>query len=195
VWGDRYAGVLPRERFGVHGINYEIPHKSVSDFYCELLPVLNSRRAELLDHARFVTQLCQLERHAGSAKDNIKHPPGGHDDIVNAVAGAVVTALTTSAQEVTSFPIPFVAGVPRNIPGGTTASAPIIYAQPGTSRGRLTLTQMATESPTKKALQRTSVTKSAIRRHKGRWLTDRCLLKASPITPSHLSGQGCRTLL
>jgi hypothetical protein len=131
VWGDRYGGVWPRERFGVHGINYEIPNKSASDFYCELLPVLNSRHAELLDHARLVTQLCQLERHAGSVKDNIKHPPGGHDDIVNAVAGAIVTALQLAVHQVTTFPIPFFEGTPRNIPGGSTlCDAPIIYANP-----------------------------------------------------------------
>jgi hypothetical protein len=130
VWGDRYGGVWPRERFGVHGINYQIPGKSASDFYVELLPVLNSRRAELLDHARLVTQLCQLERHAGSAKDNIKHPPGGHDDIVNAVAGAIVTALQVTVQQATSFPMPFFEGTPRNIPGGETVCAPITYAHP-----------------------------------------------------------------
>jgi hypothetical protein len=76
VWGDRYGGVWPRERFGVHGINYQIPGKSASDFYVELLPVLNSRRAELLDHARLVTQLCQLERHAGSAKETASSARG-----------------------------------------------------------------------------------------------------------------------
>lgn len=131
VWGDRYGGQWPRERFGVHGVNYQIPGKSASDFYCELLPVLNSRRAELLDHARLVTQLSQLERHAGNAKDNIKHPPGGHDDVVNAVAGAIMTALTAAVQEVTSFPMPFFEGTPRNIPGGSTVcDAPIIYANP-----------------------------------------------------------------
>jgi hypothetical protein len=67
---------------------------------------------------RLVAQLCQLERHAGSAKDNIKPPPGGHDDVVNATAGAIVTALTVVAQEVTSFPMPFVASSgPRYFPG------------------------------------------------------------------------------
>src|SRR5262249_39117956 len=112
VWGDRYAGVWPRERFGVHGINYQIAGKSASDLYVEFLPVLNSRRVELLDHARLATQLCQLERHAGGGKDKITHPPSGHDDVANAAAGAVVTALAVATQEVTSFPMPFVTGTP-----------------------------------------------------------------------------------
>jgi hypothetical protein len=107
VWGDRYAGVWPRERFAVHGINYQIPGKSASDLYTELLPILNSRRAELPDNPRLVSQLCQLERHAGSAKDNIKHPPGGHDDVANATAGGLVMALQVAATEVTSFHVPF----------------------------------------------------------------------------------------
>jgi len=66
VKGDRYGGIWPRDRFCVHGVDYQVVGKSASDFYCELLPILNSGRAELLDHARLVTQLCQLERHAGS---------------------------------------------------------------------------------------------------------------------------------
>jgi hypothetical protein len=135
VWGDRYAGVWPRERFAVHGIDYRIPGKSASDLYTELLPVLNSRRAELPDNPRLVSQLCQLERHAGSAKDNIKHPPGGHDDVANSVAGAIVMALQVAATEVTSFPIPFVAGVLRNIPAqnygvGASERAPMPDASP-----------------------------------------------------------------
>jgi hypothetical protein len=105
VWGDRYAGVWPRERFAVHGVNYQIPGKSASDLYVELLPILNSRRSELPDNPRLVSQLCQLERHSGSAKDAIRHPPGSHDDIANAVAGAIVMALQVAAvQEPTIHP-------------------------------------------------------------------------------------------
>jgi hypothetical protein len=107
VWGDRYAGVWPRERFAVHGINYQIPGKSASDLYTEMLPVLNSRRAELPDNPRLVSQLCQLERHAGSAKDNVKHPPGAHDDVANAVAGAIVMALQAAVVQEPNVHVPF----------------------------------------------------------------------------------------
>jgi hypothetical protein len=72
-----------------------------------VLPILNSRRAELPDNPRLVSQLCQLERHAGSAKDAIRHPPGSHDDIANSTAGAIVMALQVAATEVTSFHVPF----------------------------------------------------------------------------------------
>jgi hypothetical protein len=45
VKGDRYGGIWPRDRFCVHGVDYQVVGKSASDFYCELLPILNSGRA------------------------------------------------------------------------------------------------------------------------------------------------------
>jgi hypothetical protein len=52
---------------------------------------LNSRRAELLDNARLVSQVAGLERHASrSGSESIDHAPGGHDDLANAAAGALV---------------------------------------------------------------------------------------------------------
>ena len=37
--------------------------------------------------------MCALERRtARSGKDSIDHPPGGHDDVINAAAGALVEA-------------------------------------------------------------------------------------------------------
>jgi len=91
--GDRYAGEFPREIFRKCGIAYEPSQKSKSDLYVSLLPLLNSRRVELLDHPRLVTQLINLERRvARSGKDSVDHPPGSHDDLINAAAGAVLAA-------------------------------------------------------------------------------------------------------
>jgi hypothetical protein len=91
VIGDRYGGVWPRERFAAHGIEYVVADKTASDYYLELLPILNSGRAELLDHARLVAQLCHLERSAArSGKEHVGHPPNAHDDIINAAAIAMV---------------------------------------------------------------------------------------------------------
>ena len=62
-----------------------------SDLYHDLLPLLNARRIELLNLPRLSAQLCGLERRtARSGKDSIDHAPGGHDDLVNAVAGVLV---------------------------------------------------------------------------------------------------------
>jgi len=93
VNGDRYAGEWPRERFREHGVEYMPAEKSKSDLYAALLPAINSRRVELLDHSRLASQLCSLERRtAWGGRDSIDHGPGGHDDVANAVAGALVAA-------------------------------------------------------------------------------------------------------
>jgi hypothetical protein len=56
--------------------------------------LLNSGRVELLDHPRLHAQLLSLERRtARGGKDSIDHPPNGHDDLANAVAGALVATV------------------------------------------------------------------------------------------------------
>ena len=93
VVGDRYAGEWPRERFREHGIAYDLSDRPKSDLYRDVLPMLNSGKVELLDLPRLASQLCGLERRtARSGRDSIDHAPGGHDDIANAVAGAVLAA-------------------------------------------------------------------------------------------------------
>jgi hypothetical protein len=100
VRGDRYAGEWPRERFRVHGIQYEPSEKAKSDLYLALLPALNSGRAELLDIPRLTSQLSSLERRtARSGKDSIDHAPGSHDDVANAAAGALVAAFEGTGSE------------------------------------------------------------------------------------------------
>lgn len=94
VTGDRYGGEWPRERFRAHGISYNPAEQSRSDLYRDLLPVLNSGRADLLDSDRLVNQIVGLERRvARGGRESIDHAPGGHDDLANAVAGAVSLAL------------------------------------------------------------------------------------------------------
>ena len=64
-----------------------------SDIYRDALPLLNSRKCQLLDIRRLITQLHGLERRtARGGKDSIDHGPGQHDDVANAVAGAIVLA-------------------------------------------------------------------------------------------------------
>lgn len=93
VTGDRYAGEWPRERFRVHGITYLPADKNRSEIYLALLPAINSRQVELLEDKRTVNQLVSLERRTSRAgKDTVDHPPNGHDDRANSVAGALVLA-------------------------------------------------------------------------------------------------------
>ena len=93
VYGDRYAGEWCREVFRRHRINYEPADRPKSDLYRDLLPLINSGGCDLLDNDKMLHQLVSLERRtARGGKDSIDHPRGAHDDVANAVAGAVVIA-------------------------------------------------------------------------------------------------------
>jgi len=93
VTGDRYGGEWPREQFRDHGIWYNTADKVKSDLYLELLPRVMGCTVELLDNTKLVAQLCALERRTSrSGRDSIDHAPGGHDVVVNAVAGAIELA-------------------------------------------------------------------------------------------------------
>jgi hypothetical protein len=91
VVSDKYAGDWPKARFAEHGIALEQSAKPKSDIYHDLLPLLNARRVELLDHHRLAAQLVGLERRTSrQGKDSVDHSPGGHDDLANVVAGVLV---------------------------------------------------------------------------------------------------------
>jgi hypothetical protein len=93
ITGDRYAGEWPREQFRKAAISYEPAQKAKSDLYRDLLPLINSRRIDLLDHPHLIAQLCALERRtARGGRDSIDHTPGAHDDVANAVAGLAAAA-------------------------------------------------------------------------------------------------------
>lgn len=125
VVGDRYAGEWPRERFRAHGITYEPAEKPKSDIYRDVLPLFNSGAVEILAVPRIASQICSLERRtARGGRDSIDHAPGAHDDLANAVAGALVLA----------------AARPRRVPtlqigsfciySGRNDSSPLAYAEP-----------------------------------------------------------------
>jgi hypothetical protein len=102
VVGDRFAGEWPRERFGKHGITYEPSATPKSDLYRDLLPVLNSKKIDLLDNDRLVAQLVGLERKtARGGKDSIDHAQvqGAHDDVVNSVAGVCALVANKSGYD------------------------------------------------------------------------------------------------
>ena len=110
ITGDRYAGEWPRERFREHGIEYRVADTVRSDLYRDLLPLLNSTQVELLDDARLIGQLCNLERRTvRSGKDSIDHAPGAHDDVANAAAGVLVAAHRCAEAWLDVAPI----GIPR----------------------------------------------------------------------------------
>ncbi len=93
VHGDHYAGSWVVERFGRYGVMYQPSDKTKSDVYREVLPLFNAGRAELPDHKTLRAQLANLERRVGpSGKDAIAAVPGAHDDVSDAVCGALLVA-------------------------------------------------------------------------------------------------------
>lgn len=99
VRGDRYGGDFPPSIFRKFGIAYAPSEWTKSELFRDLLPLLNSGRVLLLDHPKIATQLVGLERRtARGGRDSIDHAPGAHDDLANAVAGAIVTASSTPSQ-------------------------------------------------------------------------------------------------
>jgi hypothetical protein len=101
VTGDKYAGEWPREAFSRRNISYEQSSLVKSQLYSAFLPHLNSGKVELLDSARLINQLCQLERRtARGGRDSIDHPPGPsyHDDLANCVAGLCSIGTSSTAS-------------------------------------------------------------------------------------------------
>jgi hypothetical protein len=93
VGGDRYAGEFPREQFAKYGIHYEPSARNKSELYTDFVAVINSGAVDILDNTKLIGQLIGLERRTRSGgRDIIDHAPGGHDDLANAVAGAVLAA-------------------------------------------------------------------------------------------------------
>jgi hypothetical protein len=93
VTGDRYGGEWPAEQFRKRNVHYLPSEKSKSDIYKDILPILNSGKCQLLDDRRLIGQFNGLERRtARGGRDSIDHGPGRHDDLANAVAGALCLA-------------------------------------------------------------------------------------------------------
>jgi hypothetical protein len=110
VIGDNYAYQWPREAFVAAGVDYRRADLTKSDVYRAFLPLMSSGRVELLDSERLIAQLCGLERHVGpSGKDQITHPDRGHDDLINAAAGALIYA-NRAARDYVPMPMPWSIG-------------------------------------------------------------------------------------
>jgi hypothetical protein len=93
VLADRYAGAWVVQAFAQHDVDVAQAAEPKGTIYANALPLLNGRRAELLDHARLHAQLCALERRARVGGDAVDHPSGSHDDVANAACGALVAAV------------------------------------------------------------------------------------------------------
>jgi hypothetical protein len=103
VKGDRYAGEWVAEEFKSNGIFYEVAEKTKSEYYLEMIPLLNAGRVELLDNKRMVGQFASLERRTmpmgreaiqkprySAADDSLGKASTAHDDVSNVVAACMV---------------------------------------------------------------------------------------------------------
>ncbi len=96
---DRYGGSWVVESFLKVGVHVEPSERTKSQIYGDFIAPLNSGLIELPDLPRLHQQLLGLERKtARGGRDTIDHGPGDHDDIVNAVAGACVLALSGASE-------------------------------------------------------------------------------------------------
>jgi hypothetical protein len=94
VTGDRYGGEWPREAFRKQGVSYRLADLTRSELYLALVPAVNSGLVDLIEVPRLENQLIALERRTSrGGRDLVDHPPGGHDDVANAAAGAIHLAI------------------------------------------------------------------------------------------------------
>jgi len=90
---DRWGGEWVHELWRKNGVDVETADETASELYLSFLALVSSGRVELPDNQRLMTQLLQLERRVRpGGKDAVVHPPGLHDDLANAAAGAAVEA-------------------------------------------------------------------------------------------------------
>jgi hypothetical protein len=95
---DKYAGAWVSEAFNRHGIAVVQDAEPKSSLYLAALPVLTAQRCDLLDVSRLRSQLTALERRRrAGGRDIVDHPAGGHDDVSNAVVGAITFAARQGA--------------------------------------------------------------------------------------------------
>jgi hypothetical protein len=103
--GDRYAANWVVSEFDRCGVYYNHSDRDRSSLYLDTLPLFTSGRARLLDVPRLISQFAGLERKTSSmGKDKVDHGPGGHDDLCNAAAGALVNAVGEPQNRLVSVP-------------------------------------------------------------------------------------------
>ncbi|WP_298106321.1 hypothetical protein [Bradyrhizobium sp.] len=95
--GDAYAAGFNSEAFAACGITYRSTARDRSAIYTDALPLFTSGRVRLIDNRKMINQFAALERRTSSSgRDRVDHGPGGHDDLCNAAAGALVAAIVPS---------------------------------------------------------------------------------------------------
>ena len=74
-------------------VRYVVTQHVKNVLYLSLLPLVNEGCVELVDAPKLLAQALALKRRtARVGQDVVDHPGHGHDDVINAVAGAIALA-------------------------------------------------------------------------------------------------------
>ena len=99
IRGDRYGGEFPRELFRKQGIKYELSDDPKSSIYLNFLPLINSGKVQAAGQQATCYPTAQLGATDRARRARLhRSSPGSHDDIANAVAGAVLLATAKRPQ-------------------------------------------------------------------------------------------------
>jgi terminase large subunit-like protein len=130
VVGDAYGREWVAAAWGGVGKEYTRSQRPKGELYVESLPLFTRGLVRLPNHARLIRELRLLERRTyRSGKDTVEHPRNGHDDYANVVCGVLNLLRSASVPEFKPT-LPFVAGRPRDIPGGSVFSGAGSYQGP-----------------------------------------------------------------
>jgi hypothetical protein len=95
VTGDNYAGEWVADAWRSQGLAYERADLPASQLYQEAVPLFTREEISIPDHPQLIRELRLLERRTSRmGRDAITHPPGGHDDFANSLAGCARIATT-----------------------------------------------------------------------------------------------------
>jgi Terminase large subunit, T4likevirus-type, N-terminal len=102
AYADQYGKEWTRGTFSRYDIELRSSPHTKNEIYLNFLPALNSGKTRILDIPRLRHQLLALERTTsrGTGRDTVNHPNAGHDDLINAAAGALVMAESADRRRV-----------------------------------------------------------------------------------------------
>jgi hypothetical protein len=93
VTGDNFAAEWVATAWRSQGLTYERSDMPASALYLEALPAFMREQISIPDHPQLIRELRALERRTSRmGRDSVTHPPGGHDDYANALAGCLRVA-------------------------------------------------------------------------------------------------------
>src|SRR5262249_50010050 len=104
-----------KDYFAVHGLAYERCELTMSDLYLAAIPLMSSKRVELLDNDRMVKEFRRLERKRGRGGKDAIQDGGRHDDLANAIAGVINVIMSKPMMSQKAFPIGIGRGVGSEI--------------------------------------------------------------------------------